>query len=101
KKSNRIYVIKQQHIAVKKQAPQQRWKNSNKRLMKNLDVLKQCGAGIWLARKKLEKKHKQHHVVFRLNRKKWQTHAFVAEKKRKKWFTGQEHINKKKRVPLY
>src|SRR5699024_7741840 len=69
--------------------------------MKNLDLLKQCGAGIWLARKKLEKKPKQHHVVFRLNRKKWQTHAFVAEKKRKQWFTGQENINKEKRMQRY
>src|SRR5699024_7140415 len=64
--------------------------NLKKFLKIKVASLKRCGEVRMLAKKKLKKKHQQHHVVSLMNKKEFQTHAFVVEKKRKNLSIGQK-----------
>src|SRR5699024_11507699 len=66
--------------------------NLKKFLKIKVASLKRCGVVRMLAKKKLKKKHQQHHVVSPMNKKEFQTHVFVVEKKRKN-LRSEEHTS--------
>src|SRR5699024_12143850 len=72
--------------------------NSKRFLKIKVDSLKRCGVVRMLVKRKLKKRHLQHHVVFQRNKKVFQTHVFAVEKKQKNLCIGQKLI---KKVKLY
>src|SRR5690625_7370696 len=72
--------------------------NSKRFLKIKADSLKRCGVVRMLVKRKLKKRHLQHHVVFQRNKKVFQTHVFAVEKKQKNLCIGQKLI---KKVKLY